>query len=152
MLPPFLAWLEQEAVAVRSGSVGTGTACIPMDATVDVDVASDGRYDGKHMDRLWRWTGLITAAKMGVIPIIVCATVAALSTQTGGGAGDRGEGRGGGGGGGGGGGRGGGGGTRCFSRRRPRGGGGGSGCFPDARIDRCGMPMPYCVAPAVVCA
>lgn len=128
-----------------------------MDATavgiVDVDVEVGGKYDGKQMDRLWRWTGLITAAKMGVIPIIVCATVAALSTQAGGGSGgDRGEGGRGGGGGGGGGARGGGGGTRCFSKRRPRGGGGGSGCFPDARIDRCGMPIPYCVAPSVACA
>ncbi|CAM9837010.1 unnamed protein product [Pylaiella littoralis] len=146
-----------QAVPVPSGAGGT---CIPMDATVgidvdvDVDVDVDGRYDGKHMDRLWRWTGLITAAKMGVIPIIVCATVAALSTQTSGG-GDRSDRGGGGGGGGGAGGGGGGGGTRCSSRRRPRGGGGGGGCFPDVRMDRSfygGMPMPYCVAPSVACA
>lgn len=50
--------------------------CFPMDGTVDVDVMGmggvdvdvdvDEKYDGKHLDRLWRWTGLITAAKMGV--------------------------------------------------------------------------------------
>lgn len=132
----------------------SGSTCIPMDTAVgmgvdvDVDVDVDGTYD-----RLWRWTGFLTAAKMGVIPIIVCATVAALSTQSS--SGDRG-GRGGGGGSGGGGrGGGGGGGTRCSSRRRPQGSGGGGGCFPDVRIDRCvygGMPMPYCVAPSVACA
>lgn len=151
------SWPQQRTVPVPSGAGGT---CIPIDAAVDidvdVDVDVDGKYDGKHMDRLWRWTGLITAAKMGVIPIIVCATVAALSTQSSGG-GDRGD-RGSGGGGSGGGGRGGGGGgggTRCSSRRRPRGGGGGGGCFPDVRMDRSvygGMPMPYCVAPSVACA
>lgn len=133
---------------------------VGMDVGVDVEVA-DGRYDGKQLDRLLRWTGLITAAKMGVIPILVCATVAAISTQTGGSGGDRGDGGGGGGGGGrggggGGGGRGGGGGgTRCSSRRRPRGGGGGGGCFPDVRMDCSlygGMPMPFCVAPSVACA
>ena len=50
-------------------------ACVPLDVTVDGMVDRDDRYenhyenhydDGKQMDRLWRWTGLITAAKMGV--------------------------------------------------------------------------------------
>ncbi|CAM9613482.1 unnamed protein product, partial [Ectocarpus sp. 8 AP-2014] len=142
---------RDDSVTVPAAS---GSTCIPIDTAVgmgvdvDVDVDVDGTYD-----RLWRWTGFLTAAKMGVIPIIVCATVAALSTQSS--SGDRG-GRGGGGGSGGGGrGGGGGGGTRCSSRRRPQGGGGGGGCFPDVRIDRCvygGMPMPYCVAPSVACA
>ncbi|CAM9169462.1 unnamed protein product [Ectocarpus sp. 4 AP-2014] len=144
---------RDDSVTVPAAS---GSTCIPMDTAVgkgaDVDVDVDVDVDGTY-DRLWRWTGFLTAAKMGVIPIIVCATVAALSTQSS--SGDRG-GRGGGGGSGGGGrGGGGGGGTRCSSRRRPQGGGGGGGCFPDVRIDRCvygGMPMPFCVAPSVACA
>ncbi|CAB1106012.1 unnamed protein product [Ectocarpus sp. CCAP 1310/34] len=139
---------RDESVTVPAAS---GSTYIPMDTAVGMGVDVDD-VDGTY-DRLWRWTGFLTAAKMGVIPIIVCATVAALSTQSS--SGDRGgRGAGGGSGGGRGGGRGGGG-TRCSSRRRPQGGGGGGGCFPDVRIDRCvygGMPMPYCVAPSVACA
>lgn len=49
-------------------------ACVPLDGTVcdDYDGIAlaagdvDDKYDGKQLDRLWRWTGLITAAKMGV--------------------------------------------------------------------------------------
>lgn len=26
----------------------------------------DDEYDGRQLDKLWKWTGLITAAKMGV--------------------------------------------------------------------------------------
>ncbi|CAM9611476.1 unnamed protein product, partial [Ectocarpus fasciculatus] len=141
---------ERDSATVPPAS-GSSTY-IPMDTDTAVGMGVDVDVDGTY-DRLWRWTGFLTAAKMGVIPIIVCATVAALSTQSS--SGDRG-GRGGGGGSGGGGrGGGGGGGTRCSSRRRPHGGGGGGGCFPDVRIDRCvygGMPMPYCVAPSVACA
>ncbi|CAM9642228.1 unnamed protein product [Hapterophycus canaliculatus] len=165
-------WAGTREVAPAATQAASSGARVPMDTAdmdatsavgievgVDVDVevdVADGKYDGKHMDRLLRWTGLITAAKMGVIPILVCATVAAISTQSSGG-GDRGDRNAGGGRGGGGGGRGGGGGggTRCSSRRRPRGGGGGGGCFPDVRMDCSlygGMPMPFCVAPSVACA
>ncbi|CAM9266490.1 unnamed protein product, partial [Scytosiphon promiscuus] len=82
---------SQEAVPSAPQAAAPTGARVPMDTTdvnatavgmevgVDVEVA-DGRYDGRHMDRLLRWTGLITAAKMGVIPILVCATVAAIST------------------------------------------------------------------------
>ena len=49
-------------------------ACVPLDGTVDGNYDGialgagdvDDKYDGKQLDRLWRWTGLITAAKMGV--------------------------------------------------------------------------------------
>lgn len=60
-----------QAVRVAEPSLPPPT-CVPMEGSIDVDgigmsgVGVNDNDDGKQLDRLLRWTGLITAAKMGV--------------------------------------------------------------------------------------
>lgn len=41
-------------ITTNANTVGVGISVV------------DEEYDGRQVDRLWKWTGLITAAKMGV--------------------------------------------------------------------------------------
>lgn len=62
------------AVMQQAAATAAAATSVPSKPEVGESAEAGGRGgDGKQLDRIWKWTGLVTAARMGVSePIIAC--------------------------------------------------------------------------------